>query len=180
MIYMDNLDELLEKYKASELSKEELKEFILDLPYTDFGDAKVDTFREVRKGLPEAVYCPGKSRKQLKKIAGEGDRFFTRATEEDYKIVKSVRDDAKYREKGQIIVVGNVDLDVEGEVVIVTGGSSDVPIAEEALITLDEMGYSVESLYDVGVAGIHRLLPHITKFYICFLFIYYYVLIIYK
>jgi len=161
VIYMDDLDELLEKYKASELSKEELKELILDLPYTDFGDTKVDTFREFRKGLPEAVFCPGKSEEQLRNIAGEGDRFFTRATEEDYEIVKSVREDAEYHEKAGIIVVGDVKQKVEGNVVVVTGGSTDVPVAEEAAIPLEEMGFDIERLYDVGVAGIHRLLPHI-------------------
>ncbi len=161
MIDMQDLDELLEKYKDSELSKEELKEKILDLPYTDFGDTKVDTFRELRKGLPEAVFCPGKSEEQLKNVASEGDRFFTRATEEDYEIVKSVRDDAVYHEKAGIIVVGDVKQDLEGRVVVVTGGSTDVPIAEEAALPLEEMGFDIERLYDVGVAGIHRLLPHV-------------------
>ncbi|MFW5946215.1 MAG: nickel pincer cofactor biosynthesis protein LarB [Candidatus Natronoplasma sp.] len=158
---MDELDELLDKYKSSELSKEELKKKILDLPYTDFGDTKVDTFREIRKGLPEAVFTEGKSEKQLKKVAGEGDRFFTRASEEDYEIVSSVRDDVKYREDANIIVVGDVSQDVEGKVVVVTGGSTDVPVAEEAAVPLEEMGFEVERLYDVGVAGIHRLLPHV-------------------
>ncbi|MFP4001612.1 MAG: nickel pincer cofactor biosynthesis protein LarB, partial [Thermoplasmata archaeon] len=158
---MDELDELLDKYKSSELSKEELKKRILDLPYTDFGDTKVDTFREIRKGLPEAVFTEGKSEKQLKKVAGEGDRFFTRASEEDYEIVSSVRDDVKYREDANIIVVGDVSQDVEGKVVVVTGGSTDVPVAEEAAVPLEEMGFEVERLYDVGVAGIHRLLPHV-------------------
>ncbi|MBS3790740.1 MAG: nickel pincer cofactor biosynthesis protein LarB [Candidatus Thermoplasmatota archaeon] len=158
---MDDLDKLLEKYKASELSKEELKKVILDLPYTDFGDTKVDTFRELRKGLPEAVFCPGKSEEQLKNIASEGDRFFTRASEDDYEIVKSVREDAEYHEKARIIVVGDVTQTVKGKVVVVTGGSTDVPVAEEAAIPLEEMGFEVERLYDVGVAGIHRLLPHV-------------------
>ncbi|MBS3782407.1 MAG: nickel pincer cofactor biosynthesis protein LarB [Candidatus Thermoplasmatota archaeon] len=158
---MDDLDELLEKYKASELSKEELKKVILDLPYTDFGDTKVDTFRELRKGLPEAVFCPGKSKEQLKNIASEGDRFFTRASEDDYEIVKSVREDAEYHEKARIIVVGDVTQTVKGKVVVVTGGSTDVPVAEEAAIPLEEMGVEIERLYDVGVAGIHRLLPHV-------------------
>ncbi|MFP4142501.1 MAG: nickel pincer cofactor biosynthesis protein LarB [Thermoplasmata archaeon] len=158
---MDKLDELLDKYKSSELGKEELKKRILDLPYTDFGDTKVDTFREIRKGLPEAVFTEGKSEKQLKKVAGEGDRFFTRASEEDYEIVSSVRDDVKYREDANIIVVGDVSQDVEGKVVVVTGGSTDVPVAEEAAVPLEEMGFEVERLYDVGVAGIHRLLPHV-------------------
>lgn len=161
MIFMDELDELLDKFKSSELSKDELKKKIMQLPYTDFGDTKVDTFRELRKGLPEAVYCPGKSAEQLKSVAGEGDRFFTRASEKDYELVKSVRDDVRYHEEAKMIVVGDVEQDVEGEVVIVTGGSTDVPVAEEAAVPLQEMGFDVERLYDVGVAGIHRLLPHV-------------------
>ncbi|MFW5946201.1 MAG: nickel pincer cofactor biosynthesis protein LarB [Candidatus Natronoplasma sp.] len=158
---MDELDDLLEKFKDSKISKDELKKKIMELPYTDFGDTKVDTFRELRKGLPEAVYCPGKSEEQLRNIAGEGDRFFTRANEKDYEIVKSVRDDVEYHEKGKMIVVGDVLQDVQGEVVIVTGGSTDVPVAEEAAVPLEEMGFDVERFYDVGVAGIHRLLPHV-------------------
>ncbi len=160
---MDELEKLLEDIKDGNISAQKAREKILDLPYTDFGETKVDTFREVRKGLPEAVFCPGKSEEHLKNIAKVGDRLFTRATEEDFEVVRSVRDDAEYKEKGRIIIVGNVELDVEGKVVVVTGGSSDVPVAEEGAITLEEMGYSVERLYDVGVAGIHRLLPHIGK-----------------
>ncbi|MFP4608554.1 MAG: nickel pincer cofactor biosynthesis protein LarB [Candidatus Aenigmatarchaeota archaeon] len=158
---MDELEKLLDDYKKGDISKEKIREKILDLPYTDFGEAKVDTFREVRKGLPEAVFCPGKSEEQLKNIAGVGDRFFTRATKEDFEAVRSVRDDVEYKEKARMIVVGDVSLDVEGKITVVTGGSSDVPVAEEAAVTLESMGYSVERLYDVGVAGIHRLLPHL-------------------
>lgn len=158
---MDELEKMLEDHKEGKISSEEFKEKILELPYTDFGETKVDTFREIRKGLPEAVYCPGKSKEQLENIAEVGDRFFTRAEEEDFEIVRSVRDDAKFKEKARMIVLGDVEMDVEGEITVVTGGSSDVPVAEEASVTLEEMGYSVERLYDVGVAGIHRLLPHI-------------------
>lgn len=158
---MDILDEWLQKYKNDELDKEDLKQKIMELPYTDFGETKVDTFREVRKGLPEAVFCPGKSEEQLKKIAEEGDRFFTRATSNEYEIVKSVREDSKFDEKSGLIVVGDVEQDVEGSAVVVTGGSSDVPIAEECAYTLEELGFDIERLYDVGVAGLHRLLPHL-------------------
>ncbi|MEF8873822.1 MAG: nickel pincer cofactor biosynthesis protein LarB [Candidatus Thermoplasmatota archaeon] len=160
---MDELEKLLEDMKDEKISMEEAREKILDLPYTDFGETKVDTFREVRKGLPEAVFCPGKSEQQLKNVAEVGDRFFTRATEDDFEVVRSVREDAEYKEKGRVIIVGDVGLDVEGKVVVVTGGSSDVPVAEEGAVTLEEMGYSVERLYDVGVAGIHRLLPHMEE-----------------
>jgi len=158
---LNDLDKLLKDHKDGKISSEELKEMILAMPYTDLGEAKIDTFREIRKGLPEAVFCPGKSKEQLKKIAEVGDRLFTRASEEDFKVVSTVRDDVKFKEKAGLIVVGNVELDVDGKVTVVTGGSSDVPVAEEAAVTLEEMGYAVERLYDVGVAGIHRLLPHL-------------------
>ncbi len=160
---MDLLDEWLNKYKSEELSKEELKERIMELPYTNFGEAKIDTFREIRKGLPEAVFCPGKSEEQLKNIAKEGDRFFTRATREDYDIINSVRDDTEFDEKSGLIIVGDVEQDLEGTVMVVTGGSSDVPIAEECALTLEYLGFDIERLYDVGVAGLHRLLPHLKK-----------------
>ncbi len=160
---MDVLDELLDRYESSDLSREELKKKILEMPYTDFGDTKVDTFREIRKGLPEAVYTEGKSEEQLKMIASEGDRFFTRATEEDFKIVSSVREDAEYYEQANLIVVGDVHQEVEGKASVVTGGSTDVPVAEEAAVPLEKMGFEVKRFYDVGVAGIHRLLPHVVE-----------------
>ncbi|MBS3817810.1 MAG: nickel pincer cofactor biosynthesis protein LarB, partial [Candidatus Thermoplasmatota archaeon] len=99
----------------------------------------------------------------LKNIAKEGDRLFTRASKRNFETVRSVRDDVKFHEEAGIIAVGEIELDVEGDVAIVTGGSSDVPIAEEAAVTLEELGYSVERLYDVGVAGIHRLLPNLQE-----------------
>ncbi len=159
----DDIEEMLKEYKKGDIDLETVKAAIMDLPYVDFGEVKVDSFRELRKGLPEAVYCPGKSEEQLKNIAETGDRFFTRATQEDFEVVSSVREDCEYFEKGNMIRVGDVEMDVEGKVCVVTAGSSDIPVAEEASITLECMGYDVEDIHDVGVAGIHRLLPHIEK-----------------
>ncbi len=160
---MEDIEEMLKKYKREELDLEEVKSAILNLPYADLEDVKVDTFRVIRKGLPEAVYCSGKTAEQLKKIAGEGDRIFTRADEEHFEIVSSVREDVVYNEEGRLIVVGDLEQDVDAEVSVVTAGSSDIPIAEEAAGTLDVMGYEVKRIFDVGVAGIHRLFPQIEE-----------------
>lgn len=160
---MDDIEELLKDYKEGKVDLDTVKKSILELPYADLGDMKVDTFREIRKGLPEAVFCPGKSPEQLEKIAEEGERFFTRATEEDNEVIGSVRDDIRYYEKAELIAVGDIQLGGDGDVSVVTAGSSDIPIAEEASVVLEEMGYNVERIYDVGVAGIHRLIPSIDK-----------------
>lgn len=158
---MNYLEELLRKYKAGKVDLETVIAAIMELPYTDLGDVKIDTFREVRKGLPEAVFCPGKTDEQLKKIAQKGNRFFTHATPENYQVVASVRDDVVYHERAKVIVVGDIRMDVKGFIPVVTAGSSDIPVAEECVVTLEELGYQVERIYDVGVAGIHRLLPHL-------------------
>lgn len=160
---MEDLDELLDKYKNGEIDKESLKDLIMELPYSDLGEVKVDTFRDIRKGLPEAVFCQGKSKEQLKKVAREGDRFFTRADEDIYELISSEREDTRYYEKGKIVAVGDLKQDVEGKVSVITAGSSDIPVAGETASVLKEIGYEVETIYDVGVAGIHRLLPHLKS-----------------
>ncbi len=160
---MEDIEELLLKFRDGEVDLETVKAALMELPYSDYGDVKIDNFREMRKGLPEAVFCPGKTEDQLKKIAEDGDRFFTRATEENYRAIKSVREDSKYYERGKIVVVGDVGQDVKGKVSVITAGSSDIEVAEEAAVTLDNLGYEVDRIFDVGVAGIHRLLPFIKK-----------------
>lgn len=158
---IEDIEELLKDYKEDEIDIETVKSALLEMPYKDLGEVKVDTFRKVRKGLPEAVFSPGKTKEQLENIAKEGNRFFTRASEEDYEVISSVRNKAEYIQKGNLIVVGDVSMDVDGNVVVVTAGSSDIPVAEETAAPLDHLGYDVERIFDVGVAGIHRLLPHL-------------------
>lgn len=162
---MTDIKKVLRDYKEGKISEEEALEHIMELPYKDLGEVKVDTFRELRKGLPEAVYCPGKSDEQLKNIAEEGDRFFSRASSENYETISSVREDSEYHEKGKMVVVGDIESslpnDVDGKITVVTAGSSDIPIAEESAVVLDAMGYDVQRIFDVGVAGIHRLLPYL-------------------
>ena len=158
---MDEIDELLRDYKKGEIDHETIKSALLNIPYKDLEDVKIDTLRDIRKGLPEAVYCPGKSDEQLRKIADEGNRIFTRADKKIFDIVSSVREDVEFFEDSGIIVVGDVEQDVSGKVSVVTAGSSDVPVAEEAAVTLDVLGYDVDRIYDVGVAGIHRLIPYL-------------------
>lgn len=160
---IDEIDELLRDYKNGDIDHDTMKSALLNMPYKDLEDVKIDTLRDIRKGLPEAVYCPGKSDEQLRKIAEEGDRIFTRADEGIFDIVSSVRDDAEFFEDSGIIVVGDVEQDVSGDVCVVTAGSSDVPVAEEGAVTLDALGYDVNRIYDVGIAGVHRLIPYLDK-----------------
>ena len=164
---MADMKDVLRDYKEGKISEEDALEYIMELPYKDLGEVKVDTFRDLRKGLPEAVFCPGKSDDQLKKIAEEGDRFFSRASRGQYEVVSSVREDSEYHEKANMVVVGDiksiVPTDVEGKIIVVTAGSSDIPIAEESAVVLDSMGYDVQRIFDVGVAGIHRLFPSLKE-----------------
>ncbi|MGM0405485.1 MAG: nickel pincer cofactor biosynthesis protein LarB [Thermoplasmatota archaeon] len=160
---MDEIDELLRDYKKGEIDHETIKSALLNIPYKDLEDVKIDTLRDIRKGLPEAVYCPGKSDEQLSKIAEEGDRIFTRADKKVLDIVSSVREDVEFFEDSGIIVVGDVEQDVTGDICVVTAGSSDVEVAEEAAVTLDSLGYDVTRIYDVGIAGVHRLIPHLNE-----------------
>lgn len=160
---MEDIEELLIKYKEGEVDLETVKAALMELPYSDYGDVKIDNFREMRKGLPEAVFCPGKTEEQLKKVAENGDRFFTRATQDNFEAIKSVREDSEYHERGKIVVVGDVEQGVKGKVSVITAGSSDIAVADEAAVTLEKLGYDVDRIFDVGVAGIHRLLPFIKK-----------------
>jgi len=133
-------------------------------PYDDLGFAKVDSNRASRTGYPEAIYCPGKTPEQValvaKSLVESGQTVIaTKATKIDFDAVSRVLPQASYNEIGQLVVVDGITNDrSDSQVVIITGGSSDIPIAEEAAATVEAYGINVIRLWDVGVAGINRLL----------------------
>jgi len=139
--------------------------------YEELGFAKVDHHRHLRKGFPEVIYCAGKTPEQVakiaKKIAQKGHAVLaTRAEKKVFRVVKKVLPKAKYYETAKIIVWKKVEsrkLNVESRIAVVTAGTSDIPIAEEAAVTAESLGLKVERLFDVGVAGIHRLLNNLHK-----------------
>lgn len=139
------------------------------LPYEDLDFAKVDTHREQRTGFGEVIFCSGKTSEQIAKIAeslaDKGRVLATRASFEDYEAVKEVLSDAKYFKEAGIIVAGGTDEDrYPGySIAVVTAGTSDIPVAEEAAVTAQAMGCSVNRIYDVGVSGIHRLFDKLDE-----------------
>ena len=146
----------------------EAVEKLRTLPFEDLGFAKVDHHRAIRTGFPEVVYAPGKTPEQLsqisRRIAESSSRvLITRASPDAYEVVKEALPEASYSDLARAIVVdrhSEAAPPVPG-VLTVAAGTSDLPVAEEAAITAEVMGNSVERLWDVGIAGVHRLFENL-------------------
>ena len=169
-----NLLELLREYKADKISEEkiftELKNF--SLATESFGFATIDHGRELRQGFPEVVYSPGKTKEQLKIIfknlyeRSAGNLIASRASREQFEFLREEVPAAVFDETAQMIYVDRdktLERDERKKILIVTAGTSDIPVAEEARLTAYLWGNAVETCYDCGVAGIHRLFAHIDK-----------------
>ncbi|MHB1340563.1 MAG: nickel pincer cofactor biosynthesis protein LarB [Coriobacteriia bacterium] len=162
----DALRALLESVARGEVPVAAAADELAKLPFTDLGHAKIDHHREIRCGFPEVVFCEGKSPSQVRGIAREilergGVLLGTRASAAHYQAVGQVALDARYFEEPRLIVVDRrEDRPALGNIVVASGGTADSPVAEEAAITAEVMGNKVTRIYDVGVAGIHRLLAH--------------------
>lgn len=163
---------LLNEVKAGELSVDDALENLKHLPYTDLGYAKIDHHREIRTGYPEVVYCEGKTVKQItgifSHIAKRGTNIIgTRANMEKFKAVKSEIPEAVWYDEARIIgVTLNKKKTTGTPIAIITAGTSDHAVAEEAAVTAELLGNKVNRIYDAGVAGIHRLvdqMPIIRK-----------------
>jgi hypothetical protein len=135
-------------------------------PFEELGFAKVDCHRGLRQGVGEIIYGAGKTSEQIVEISnslinnGQKNVLITRLSAEKAEQISKATD-LKYYETGKIGIIGEMPKpDTEGTILIVTGGTSDMPVAEEAALTAEFLGNKVERLYDVGVAGIHRLLAH--------------------
>jgi len=167
-----NEQELQELLAAVRSGKVEIAEAIQKLKaphFDDLGFAKVDTHRSLRKGFPEVVYCEGKTNEEVVSIvdrilAEEDNLLATRASPEVYDAVKEKHRDAVYNRRGRTITVERKPLPRRGgKILVVSAGTSDMDVAEEAVVTARILGNEVESTYDVGVAGIHRLLSQSDK-----------------
>ncbi len=153
----------LKDYKDGKISLEEVLEKIKVLPYEDLGFAKIDTHRIIRKGYIETIFCKNKTTKQIieiiKKMAKNNHNVL--ATKADRKIfneVKKIFPKAQYNDLAKTIILKNQKVKKKkGKILVLTAGTSDIPVAEEAVVTAELMGNNVEKIYDVGVAGIHRL-----------------------
>jgi len=165
---VDQLTKLLEDVKNNQCDVPAALELLKNLPYEDLTYAKVDHHRELRNGYPEVIYSPGKTLDQIKGIVqnmldrSTGNILASRAGLDVYEAIKSITPDAIYYEEARSVVIKRVEYKTtEDYVLVVTAGTADIPVAEEAAITAMVMGNQVKRLYDVGVAGIHRLLGNV-------------------
>jgi NCAIR mutase (PurE)-related protein len=161
------ISELLEAYKDGSSDLQETLLRIKEQGIEDLGFAKIDTNRLTRTGIPEVIYSSGKTKKQIRQIAERMyksgiDILATRASEEIFQSVKEVVPGAKFNELGKTIVYQQQEKEITPDyIAIVAAGTSDLPVAEEAAETAIFLGNKVERIYDVGVAGIHRLFSRI-------------------
>jgi NCAIR mutase (PurE)-related protein len=158
------LKDLLERVKRGALSPDDAAKRLATLPYEDLGFAKVDHHRALRRGFPEAVFGAGKTPHQIvaivERIASHGQRVLvTRTTREVHRRVAEVLPDARYHEEARCITVETTPgATLPGRIAVAVAGTSDLPVAEEAAVTATFHGAEVDRVYDVGVAGLHRLL----------------------
>jgi NCAIR mutase (PurE)-related protein len=147
------------------LSPDAALEKLQHLPFEDIGFANIDHHRSIRRGYPEVVFCQNKTVEQVgeivRRLAPHNNVLATRVVPGMYEHVKKDFPDLEYNDAARTIVIRNTKIDVEintKQILIISAGTSDIPVAEEAVVTAGIMGNNVESLYDVGVAGLHRLL----------------------
>lgn len=164
--YTKRLKSLLQGLRDGGVSVDQAMKELRHLPFEDLRHTKLDHHRTVRKGFPEVVYCPGKTDAQLADIARalkakKQNFLFTRASRANFAAVSRIEKKAAYNESGRTIRVAYAKPEWRPrEVLIISAGTSDIPVAEEAADTAESMGSRAKRLYDVGVAGVHRLLAH--------------------
>lgn len=165
----EKLRRLLEQVQHKDISIGEAIDQLKDLPYKDLGHTKIDNHRELRTGYPEVIFCQGKTADQVcsimtymtqKKVNVLG----TRASRDQYEAVAAEIPAAVYHEAARAITIKNMDIPIpETSIAILTAGTSDIPVAEEAAVTAEIFGNQTDRYFDVGIAGIHRLYDNIEK-----------------
>lgn len=160
---------MLEAVRSGEISVDEALLTIKKAPFEDIGYAKVDMHRGIRQGAPEVIYGAGKTAEQMLGIIeamqqnGQQTILITRLSSEAAERISTVYD-MDYRQEARVGVIGKMPApDGIGRIVVATGGTSDIPVAEEAALTAEVHGNEVVRLYDVGVAGLHRMLAHMDE-----------------
>lgn len=157
---------ILEEVKKGTLTVEEAKALLCQDSFEEMGYAKLDTDRKARTGFAEVVFCSGKADSQLLQIYGriyqkEGEVLGTRASAEQYRLVKEEFPKVQYDPISRILKIEKRDKVRTGKIAVCTAGTADIPVAEEAAQTAEFFGTSVERVYDVGVSGLHRLLSRL-------------------
>ncbi|MFP4056265.1 MAG: nickel pincer cofactor biosynthesis protein LarB [Candidatus Brocadiia bacterium] len=166
---VETLRQLLEHLRSGEVSVAEAMERIRRLPFEELDFATVDTHRALRCGFPEVIFCQGKTPAQVAAIAQrllahDAEVLASRADAATFEAVQAVHPAAEYHEPARMIVCNRKPKDPPpGTILVVSAGTSDIPVAEEARVTAELLGNTVQKLYDVGVAGLHRLLQRAGK-----------------
>jgi NCAIR mutase (PurE)-related protein len=161
--------QLLEKFRAGGISRDEVLHSFQAAPIANLGFAQVDTHRALRRGFPEVIFGAGKTPEQVTKIAGvlwkRNQRvLITRITPEHARVIKKQYSFAIHHERARCITLEKRPMSKgPGKIIVICAGTSDLPVAEEAAITADIMGNKVETIVDVGVAGIHRLFAKLEQ-----------------
>ena len=159
---------LLQQVQKGSLSVQRALDQLQTLPYENLGFAKIDHHRTLRHGVPEAILCEGKTEAQIIAIAKglmkkKVPVLATRANPNIARALKRISRRAVYEKDARMVVIQSNAPQPQGDVLIITAGTADIPVAEEARVTASVMGSAVETLFDVGVAGVHRLLDHLDR-----------------
>jgi len=165
---IEKLRTLLEEVKGGEIAVDDALQSLRTLPFEDLGFSKIDHHRQLRTGFPEVIFCQGKTVEHVKQIserilAAGHPLLATRATADMYEAVKTIQPAARYNALGRTITVSQSEAEGTPGILVVSAGTSDLPVAEEAAETVLMMGNAPERLYDVGVAGLHRLISNHEK-----------------
>jgi len=164
------LESLLTKVQSGKTSVEEAMGQLKSLPFEDLGFSRIDHHRSLRKGFPEVIWGEGKTQEQvlsiMKQLKAKGQNvLITRLGEEKAKAIRKVFPKSQYYPRSKVLsyLTHPVEPAGRGKILVISAGTTDIPVAEEAVITAELMGNPVETLFDVGVAGIHRLLSEKEK-----------------
>jgi NCAIR mutase (PurE)-related protein len=167
---VDRLKRLLEKVQSGKIKVERALRELKTLPFEDIGCATIDHHRSLRQGAPETIFGEGKTAAQvlsiMKKMQEKGNNILvTRLSREKVAPIKRAFSKAQYYPQSRALTLVNHPVKIvgKGTILVVCAGTSDIPVAEEAIVTVKMMGNRVEHLYDVGVAGIHRLMSQKEK-----------------
>ena len=165
---IEKLKTLLEQVKDGKVAIDDALQSLRTLPFEDLGFSKVDHHRQLRTGFPEVIFCEGKTVAHVKQIserilAAGHPLLATRATPDMYEAVNEVASEARYNALGRTITVSQSNDAGTSGILVVSAGTSDLPVAEEAAETVQIMGNQPERIYDVGVAGLHRLISNHEK-----------------
>jgi len=164
----DRLKKLLEDVSRGDVPVEKAMTRLKNLPFEDLQYAKVDHHRALRQGYPEVIFCQGKTLDQIRGIVKNMSErnstiLATRAGGHVYEALSAEYKEIFYSEEARIVIVGPRPAAETGKILVITAGTSDIPVAEEAALTAEVYGNHVDRLFDVGVSGIHRLFSHMDQ-----------------